>query len=71
MPTFNIDYYEKNDLLRLLNYCRKKKKEDYSSGILTYDLLKMDLQIIEILERRLNQKSIEEDITTMFKDLML
>ena len=54
------DAYQKMDLIRLIEYAKVKKKEDYENRKLTQGLYKYDLNNIIQLERKINDNKIED-----------
>lgn len=53
------DAYQKMDLIRLIEYAKVKKNEDYKNKKLTQELYKYDLNNIIQLERKINDHKIE------------
>lgn len=53
------DAYQKMDLIRLIEYAKVKKKEDYENRKLTQGLYEYDLNNIIQLERKINDNKIE------------
>lgn len=64
MVTINCDVYEKHDLLKILDYAKKKKYEDCNNNIITPTLLEMEVRTIETLKKRVNGKYKEDMIIT-------
>ena len=68
MVTIHCDVYEKGDLLRILDYAKIKKKEDYLiDPNITKELLEIDLEKIERLKARVNGKYREDYLDTTAK----
>ena len=53
------DAYQKMNLIRLIEYAKVKKKEDYENRKLTQGLYEYDLNNIIQLERKINDNKIE------------
>ena len=53
------DAYQKMDLIRLIEYAKVKKKEDYENRKLTQGLYEYDLNNIIQLEKKINDNKIE------------
>ena len=67
MKTVQFENYELNDLVRILEYAEKKKKEDMVNGIITTSLYNLDKQTIQILLSRIPKKN---DNRTLIKDIL-
>lgn len=66
MVTIKCTVYEKHDLLRLLDYAKEKKIQEFNEDKITAKLLKMDMDRIELLKRRVNGQYREDyqDVST-------
>ena len=53
------DAYQKMDLIRLIEYAKVKKKEDYENKKLAQGLYEYDLNNIIQLEKKINDNKIE------------
>lgn len=60
MVTIKCDVYEKHQLLKYLDYCKKKKIEECNKGDITVGLLNFDLNILNNLINRVNGKYVED-----------
>ena len=56
-----LGVWEKNDLLRLLDYAQQKKLKDYDDNKLTYEEYRRDLKTIWTLKERLRGKDYKQD----------
>lgn len=61
MITILCNVYEKHDMLNILKYAKEKKIEDCNNDLITPGLLKLELEKIDRLKRRiLGQKPAED-----------
>lgn len=54
MVTITCDVYEKHDLLKILEYAKEKKKEEWRDGLITSKMLEIELDNIYRLINRVN-----------------
>ena len=54
MVTITCDVYEKHEFLKILEYAKEKKKEDYRKGLMTDKMLEIELDSIHRLTNRVN-----------------
>lgn len=66
MKTFQLEQYEVNDLIRILEYALKKKKEDYKSNIINeYEFKMYNNSINNLLNRfprKYDTKNLDKDM---------
>lgn len=60
MVTIKCNPYQKGDLLRYLEYAKKKKYEDANEGIITTGELEYEVKIINNLIEIINGKVVED-----------
>ena len=57
MKTIQLEYYEINDLTRLLEYTLKKKKDDFDKGSINEYMYKMDKNIINTILSKISKSN--------------
>lgn len=60
MVEIKLGVYEKNDLLRVLDYAKIKKNEDAAAGIISPEILTRDLKAINVLQMRVLGKGYKQ-----------
>jgi hypothetical protein len=60
MVEIKLGVYEKNDLIRVLDYAKIKKVEDAAAGIISEGILARDLQTINVLQMRVLGKDYKQ-----------
>lgn len=68
MVTITCNVYEKHDFLNMLDYAKKKKIEDCNNNLITPGLLKLELEKIDRLKRRILGKKPVEDYLLQSKE---
>lgn len=61
MAIIKMSAWEKNDLLRLLDYAQQKKLKDYDNNKMTFEEYKQDLIKINTIKERLRGKEYKQD----------
>lgn len=61
MTDIRLGVWEKNDLIRILDYAKIKKMEDYKAGKLTSELFTKDLKTIRTLQNRAMGKDYKKE----------
>ena len=67
MVEIKCNPYQKGDLLRYLEYAKKKKYEDANEGIITTGELEYDIKIINNLVEIVKGKVVEDYLNTPSK----
>lgn len=60
MVTINCTVYEQGDLLKTIEYAKKKKYEDYYNGLIKEKLLELEIETLNRLKDRINGKYVSD-----------